>query len=314
MDFDSLGELLLALRKDRKLSQKDVYQNICDPRIYIRWEKNLCIPTSHSLNLLSSRLNYDLNAYYKLLTCDKTAIAADYIEKTNKCINEMDWHSLYKYIQEMHDLPDFKDGENKMNLLYCQAIYHYAFTNDYTSAMDYCIDGLKIENPKFKLTTPINRITSNVELCLLNCISNVLFVKEDYNTAIIIYSSIIENIECKIIPALKYYQSIDFEKQFYQLATHNLTLIYKKQQKIPLSLEYIDKGIDFSIKQNYIGRLGDLYELKFEVLYLLEDYENSRHAYDSCLVFYYETKKLEDYNRCKEYLTSKYPNLANITL
>lgn len=312
MNYKNFGELLKSLRLEKGWSQEEACKDVCDRRTYIRWEKNESEPSLYYFHRLSNHFNCDIQAYYKLFICDGTLLARKCKEKAESYITNNEWQLLYAHIEEMKTLKDFSIGENKMTLLYYKALYYFTYVEDYNTSMEYCIKGLREEDVNLSLENLSENIYSNIGLCLLNCLSCNLNKLGDSQKANNVYLKIIASIDNKLIPDLTYYQSTEFEKKFYQVAIHNLCQNYKRDKKISLSLQYVNKGIDFSLKHNYLNKLADLFELKFKLLYDLNDYEDSRKAYDSCIDLYLLQNRMDEYLYCKNILDTNYPELKDI--
>ncbi len=311
MNYNNFGELLKSLRIKRGWSQEEACKDVCDRRTYIRWEKNESEPSLYYFHRLSEHFNCDLQAYYKLFICDETLLARKYKDKAEGYIINNEWQLLYVYMGEMKKLKDFSIGENKMTLLYYEALYYFEYVKEYNVSIDYCINGLKEEDDTLSIENLDGKIYSNIGLCLLNCLSCNLNKLNDPQKATTIYLKIIDSIDNKLIPGLTYYQSTEFEKKLYQTIIHNLCQNYEQDNDISSSLKYVNKGIDFSLKHDYLNKLADLFELKFKLLYELNNYEESKKAYDSCINLYLMQNRMDEYLYSKNLIHTKYPKLKD---
>lgn len=309
MDYKNFGELLKSIRKEKGWSQEEACKGVCDRRTYIRWEKGVSEPTDYYLHLLSFHFNYDLQAYYKVFICNESMRAYTAKKKAENLIERADWKQLSIYIKELKTYPEFQTGENKENLIYYNILYYYEFEKDYSTAIKYCVDGLRIENNAITLENPTDKIYSNIGICILNCLAICLNKISKIYQSNQIYMGIMKNIEHKIIPEITYYQSTEFEKKIYQVAAYNLGLNYKRINDIELALLYINKGIDFSIKHHYLNFLADLLRIKFKLLYAKKHYKESKLVFNECINLYLLQNKFDEYNNCKEALENEYPNI-----
>lgn len=309
MNYNSFGELLKSLRLEKGWSQEEACKGVCDRRTYIRWEKNESEPSLYYFHRLSNHFNCDIQAYYKFFICDGTLVARKYKDKAERYITNNEWQLLHAHIEEMKTLNDFSFGENKMTLLYYEALYYFEYLKDYNTSMEYSINGLKEEDDTFSIENLDGKIYSNIGLCLLNCLSCNLNKLNDSQKSTTIYLKIIDSIDNKLIPDLTYYQSTEFEKKLYQTIIHNLCQNYERDNDIFTSLKYANKGIEFSLKHDYLNKLADLFEIKFKILYALLNYEDSRKAYDSCINLYLVQNRMDEYLYCKDIIHTEYTEL-----
>lgn len=289
MNYNNFGELLKAMRIERKWSLDEACSGVCNRRTYIRWENNESDPTSYYLHMLSNHFNCDLQAFYKLFICNETARAWTYKEKAEKLLQAADWVALYNCILEMEQISEFSSGENKQSICYYYSLYYYIYKKDYQQSIDYCINRLNIEDSSITFEFPIGKIYSNVGLCLLNCLAINFEHKGDINKCILVFKSILDIIDEKIIPDMTFYQSSDFEKKLYQAMCYNISLRYFQEDKLEEALKYAEKGINFSCKYHYMFHLTQILKLKFKILYKQKNYQEARSIYDS----YYNLHLLE---------------------
>ncbi|BCN28830.1 helix-turn-helix domain-containing protein [Anaeromicropila herbilytica] len=311
MTYYTLGELLKSLRESKNLSQEDTCKGICDRRTYIRWEKNEVEPSNHNLHLLSNRLNYDIQAYYKFLIRNTSPNVWDLKQNAESCIDNEDWAKLLHYIHEMEQTSHFKTSENAALLCYYKALYNNCYLHNYTISLDYCVQGLQYENPSFSINTFEIIFYSNTDLCLLNCLACNLNKLNRPQEANHIFSQMIQSIDKKLIPEITYYQSTEFETKIYQIAIYNLTLNYQRCNDHKTALHYIEKGIQFLLSSNSLYNLANLLKLKFKTLYALENYKESSDAYKLCLGLYQLENKEAIIEECKSSINSDYPKLLS---
>lgn len=309
MNYKNFSELLKDLRLKKGWSQEDACNGVCDRRTYIRWEKGMSEPSDYYLHLLSYRFNYDLQAYYKLFICNGSMNTWSYKQKANALLENRNWLLLYEYIEDIRRHTEFKTGENKETILYYMALYYYEYKKNYTLSTDYCIQGLKVENEAILASNPTEKIYSNVGICLLNCLAASYEKLQEIEKSNNIYIGVLNNIENKVIPSITYYQSTEFEKKIYLTVAYNLGLNYKRTNDIDLSLNIINKGIEFSVKHHYLNGLPDLLKLKYKLLYIKENYTESKQAFEQCTNLFLLQNNIIAYTQCWDDLYSAYPNI-----
>ena len=214
MEYKNFGELLKSIRLEKGWSQEEACKGVCDRRTYIRWEKGFSEPTDYYLHLLSFHFNYDLQAYYKVFICNESMRACAAKKRAENLIENGDWMQIHNFIKELQTYPEFQTGENKEHLIYYKVLYYYEFEKDYSIAIKYCVEGLKIENNAITLENPTDKFYSNIGICILNCLAICLNKIGKIDVSNQIYMGIMKNIDYKIIPEITYYQSLEFEKKY----------------------------------------------------------------------------------------------------
>ena len=86
----------------------------------------------------------------------------------------------------------------------------------------------------------------------------------------------------------------------------------KREKQYIDSLYYINKGIQFSLKHNYLFDLADLFQIKFKLLYLLDDYIEAKTAFNLCVNLYLLQNNMKDYNYFTSIIDTEYPKLKCI--
>lgn len=307
-----LGDIIKTIRLKKGLSQKEACKGICDRRTYIRWEKNEIEPSIYNINKLSNRFNYDFQAYYKMFICDLSEHAWLYKERAETYLVQKDWTNHYALLKEIDSFHEFQNGENKQTILYYKAIYFSKYKMDFNQSIKLCLEGLKEEDANYSITCQSLSIFSNVGLSLLNCLACNYNKIEKKQLANNIFRNLIEIIDNKIFKDLHYYQSIDFEKKLYQITTYNLSVNLKREKQYIDSLYYINKGIQFSLKHNYLFDLADLFQIKFKLLYLLDNYIEAKTAFNLCINLYLLQNNMKEYNYFTSIIDTEYPKLKCI--
>lgn len=309
MEQKNFSDLLKNLRLQKNWSQEEACEGVCDRRTYIRWEKGISEPSDYYLHLLSYRFNYDLQAYYKVFICNKSMSVFTHKQEAYRYISGSNWKSLKEFTDKIQVLPEFQTGEALQNIIYFKALYALKFEENYSLSINYCLEGLQIENNLVTLNNPTEKIFSNVGICTLNCLASTLTMLDKKEEAIKIYIGIMANIEDKIIPNISHYQSVEFEKNIYQVTAYNIGYSYQFSKEFRLALHYVNRGIDFSIQHHYLNKLAKLLELKFKILYQIEEYEEAKQTFSQCMSLNLLQNKTKQYKHGLEDLYSIYPKI-----
>lgn len=310
MNYEHFGELLRELRESRNITREQLAQNICTPKQIYRIERGEYEPSLYLLNQLSIKFNVDLNDYFKMYFSSKSIIAFEGIKSINKAVENNDIIAVNTLIKKYENLPDFKQGENLQHILYGKALCAALISQNYPQSLQYCIDGLKIEAPDFSIDNISQNIYSNVGLALLNCMSRNYMALNKLNTGIKILMDMLSVIEGYILESpYPMYQSSEFSKKIYQNTLYNLSVHLLKLGEIKNALNYVNKGIDFSLKEYNLRFLPELLFIKFRLLYRIENYTESKEYYHQAknlLIILNQPAKLAE---LEETVSKEYPLL-----
>lgn len=292
MKYEHFGDLLQELRLKYKLSREKLAQDICTPKQIYRIEKGYSEPSIYLLHQLSLKFNLDLNEYYKMYFTKNSIIGLEGTKAINMAIESGDLPSLQSLINTYETLEDFKNGQNLQYIYYGKALCSSLIDKDYNTSLDYCNKGIQVDNPKFSIQDISNNIFSNIGISLLNCTSLNYFSLDQYNVGIHILKELLTVLETHYInPPYPLFEISQFSKKIYQAALCNISDILFEKGEVQASLNYVEKGIQFSIKEYNTRFLPDLFLMKLKILYIERKYEEAREYYDHTVYLYKITDK-----------------------
>lgn len=307
----TFGALLKEIRKTNNMTQADTCKDICSLRQYVRIERNISEPSMYLVQLLSHRLNYDFTTYYKLIYCDQTLQANSIKNEADIFIQKGKYDELEKLIYRIELYPEFKKGENLQFLYYYKSLCAHNI-KDYNMAVQYCINGLHIEDPSFNKNHLNGKISSCIGLNLYHNLGCYLNKLGKLDSSIDIWNKILIDIEKKIALNFSYYQSsIEFVKQLYLSTSYNIGIQKTELEEYRIALNYFDKGIEFANQHNCSYYLTNIVRQKMRVLYNLGDYEEARKAYDICMGLYLLRNNIEEFKKCEQITIQDYPRLLD---
>lgn len=297
MSYQYFGELLKELRLSRSLTREQLAKSICTSKQIYRIEKGECEPSLHLLNQLSTKFNIDLNEYFKMHFTDYSKISHEGFQQLNGAIENNNIKLLRQLVEEYKVYKEFSEGENLQLIYYSQALCLALLDRDYNNSLACCLQGLLVENPNFSILTIRKSIYSNAGLSLLNCMSKNYFALGDSKTGLSILQDILYVVEHYGLesPHPKYRGS-DFFKKIYQLTLYNLGRHLLDLDDVDTALDYVEKGIQFSLKEYSLRFLPELLVMKAQLLYKVEDYEGAKEYYQQAkhlMVISKQDKKLE---------------------
>jgi transcriptional regulator with XRE-family HTH domain len=308
MNYEHFGNLLRELRESRNLTREQLAQNICTPKQIYRIEKGYSEPSICLLNQLSIKLNIDLNEYFKMHFSNHSIIGFEGIKNINNAIEQNDIQKIKELVVKYESLEEFKHGENLQHILYGKSLCSALLDNNYNLSLKYCIEGLRIENPSFTIDTISQSTYSNVGLALINCISKNYLALHQTEIGIKVLHSLLYVLEQYIIYSpYPIYQATQFSKKIYQNTLYNLSFYFMNNGDIYRSLEYVNKGIEFSLKEYNLRFLPDLQLMKFKLLYRLENYEEAKDYYIRVIYLYKITNQEDKLKKLEDEVKIEYP-------
>lgn len=308
MNYNHFGELLKEIRTSNNLTLNELSKDICTTRHLSRIEKGESQPSVYVLHHLSKKFNMDLQEFYRIDYTSGSFENKRLRLKIGELIAKGKDDTLEKLIYELETNKDFKEGENLQYILYGKAICSVYIDEDFEQSNLYCLEGIRIEDPTFSIETMEKNLYSNVSLTLINLMgSNYDKMKKGklsiqiFEKLMIILDNYIQN------NPFPMYRSVDIEKKMYQIISFNLSKIHMNNKNYEKSLEFVNKGIDFSIKENYMRFLPELLARKSRLLLEMSQLQKSKETYKICLSLYKLCRNQEDIKDIENEINQNFP-------
>lgn len=287
MNYKHFGELLKDIRKSKDISLEQLADNICSVRQLCRIENGENNPSLYILHNFSKKLNIDLQEYYRIYFTSGSFEAYHIRSRINQLVRENKLDELKILLDEVENGKEFSRGENRQYILYGRALCISYIEKNYILSNEYLTEGLIIEDPSFNIDTIKDKIYSNVGLTMLNLLA-FNYSNMDSNTlSLTIFENVFSVLENHIFTSpFTMYRSLDFEKKLYQSSANNLSFLYMNKSQYKLALEYVEKGIKFSKKHNYMRFFPELLAQKARLLYKMGIQEESYEVFKDCLSLY----------------------------
>lgn len=301
MNYVHFGELLRDIRTSKGMTLEQLSDGICSVLQLSRIEKGDSTASLFILHNFSKKLNIDLQEYNRVFFTSGNFKAYNIRSSISQLIKNKNLIGLRNFINYVEGLDEFKHGENKQYILYSKALCTSYLDSDYFKSIDYCLEGLKIEDKDFKVSNIKDKVYSSVGLTMINLISVNYDKLGQTDLSFALSESLFTILENQIFTEnFARYNSLDFEKKLYQSLGNNLSFFYMNKNQYTKSLEYINKSIAFSIEQSYMRFLPELLLQKSKLLFKMNMMYESYDLYKICLSFYKvlrnkdEIKKLEE--------------------
>lgn len=282
-----IGKTIEYLRKLRKLTQQQLAKGICTREYIRKLEGGYNQPTIYILDLLSQRLQEDIYNYHLLVEKHNNIETHIKVQEINDILGAENYELLEKTVHVYENLESFKEGEALQIVYYSKALCDYYLRQNYSDAINYCIKGLKVYKKDFDIENWSDFLYSKIELKLINSIASCQCYNNNIDKGIKLFYELFDYLDKYVSGTLYSIRAVgNFHVTLYTQVAYNLSTHLSRQEKFSEGLELIDKAIKISLKTKFMGMYPYLLEKKFQLLYMLKDYENSKLYYEKSLVYY----------------------------
>ncbi len=307
-----IGEVISYLRKKHNLTQQHLADKICSREYLCKLEKGAFFPTIYTIDLLSKKLNENIYEFYQEIERHNDMETHLKIQQINELISTGGDNDLEirKLIEEYENLPTFKTGESLQFIYYSKAICSYYLDKNYTEAIDFSYKGLCVYKKDFKLENWTEYIYTNVELTLINLIASSYCRCDDSDTGLSMYYEMLKYLEKYLSrPLYDLHSTGHFYINLYTNVAYNTSNNLFSKSEYVEALKIVDNAINISIRTKYMNVYPSLLKNKFMILYMLQDYENSKKYYNKALIYFEDMLSNDDLKELINMAKEKCPNL-----
>lgn len=307
-----IGEVISYLRKKHNLTQQQLADKICSREYLCKLEKGAFFPTIYTIDLLSKKLNENIYEFYQEIERHNDMETHLKIQQINELISTGGDNDLEirKLIEEYENLPTFKTGESLQFIYYSKAICSYYLDKNYTEAIDFSYKGLCVYKKDFKLENWTEYIYTNVELTLINLIASSYCHCDDSDTGLSMYYEMLKYLEKYLSrPLYDLHSTGHFYINLYTNVAYNTSNNLFSKSEYVEALKIVDNAINISIRTKYMNVYPSLLKNKFMILYMLQDYENSKKYYNKALIYFEDMLSNDDLKELINMAKEKCPNL-----
>lgn len=310
MNSEYFGRFLQELRLSRNMTREQLAQDICTSKQIYRIEKGIYEPSLYLINQLSIKFNLDLNEYFKMYFTNNTIVGLEGVNSINAAIENGDISLLKSLVEKYEKLDDFKKGRNFQSICYGKALCSALLDSDYKISLDYCYKGIQIECPGFNIEKISKNTYSNIGITLIICMSQNYFAMNQHPIGMKVLLEILTVLETYVIKSpYPMFQATQFSKKIYQAVLYNISVHLLNNGEIKSALNYVEKGIEFTLKEYNLRHLSDLLFMKFKILYHEQNYEEANEYYNRTLYLYKTTNKNDKLKELEETAKIEYPEI-----
>ena len=308
-----IGQTIAYLRKLRKITQQQLADGICTREYIRKLENGYNQPTIYILDLLSQRLQEDIYNYHQLVEKHNDIETHVKYQEINDVLASENYELLEKIISKYENLPSFKEGEALQIIYYAKALCSYYLRDNFDDTINYCIKGLSVYKHDFNIINWNKFLYSKIELKFINSIASCKCFNNDLENGIKMFYELFDYLDKYVSGTLYSIRAKgNFHITLYTQVAYNLSNHLSKQDKYSNALEIIDKAITISLKTKFMSMYPYLLKNKFQLLYMLGDYENSKIFYEKALVYYKDLSSDSEFTALINETKEIYPNIFSI--
>ncbi len=265
----NIGLLLKTLRKEEKVSLKELSRGICSVTTLSRIENGERKASKILFDAIISKLGKNSDKWDLILTENDKALLY-YKNYINFLLNSEKWREIDIYLEKYRNLIETDNNLNEQYIKIIKAIV-YKENREYDKALEECIKALELTNLKINFDNfKINMTICKSELKLL-CLLGEILLALNTKSYVEIYSywkEILNYIEQKC-------KDEEYKLQFYLIIIYNMAYLLYLQNRYADSINYINKGIECIIENNSIYYLKKFLKLIIN----LKDFDDYKNLY-----------------------------------
>lgn len=249
-----IGEVIKDLRIKQGMTKVELSMGICSKSYITRIEKGERCPTSLILRQLAHRLKVTPDYLFSIIESPNSLLLRAIINKLVLLVERHDYSGILTYLRKYNDLsiPTVADIQIVDGI---KILAETMTNNDYKY-------GFEQYNKLLDLTYNNKSEPTAIEFTIINTIAYFKFldgkVDEAYNMIIDLY---------QYIPNLKLIPTYVIIPRYFV----RLIIICISQKKYDEALNYVEEGIHYSKEYNTHNVLGELYILKGELYFYLDN-------------------------------------------
>lgn len=278
MDINNFGKVLKKVRIGKGLSQRSLAEGICTEKFIYLIEAGKRLPSAYILELLSMRLNTNLNKLLILSTYEDPIAINQIKASIDVARKEKEVHKLKKGISYLEEQP-IREPYIEQFLLWNKAIVA-ELDESYHEAQNLCLESLAITRGATNLDRIIKdcekKFIPSMELDILSTLTCIIFKSGDTDIAIHICKVMLRNME--------YYFEKPSENEIYNNLLYNTSYFLSHSNRKKEALTHLNRLIYYSDKKNRMDQLEQKMYFKSILLYEVGMIECSKKIFYSVLL------------------------------
>ena len=242
----SFGTIIKEIRKEQKMTQKMLSQDICSQSVLSRIENNEELPNVVVMAQICQRLGVTIDHVMRLSHGKIRAVLKNF-ELTDLYFQQRDYRKLEQVLKSPEVTENLYEAADFQKYYYYLGVCEFTLRKNITQALSYLKEALSYSTLKDRTQV------TDVEIQLVSCIGKIYGVAGNTAEARYYLSRSIQLFQETIQDRTK----SEFTQIFYNYGSFLL-----HQGEIELSLEQVNQGIRWAQDKNSYYYLNDLFILK----------------------------------------------------
>lgn len=242
----SFGTIIKEIRKEQKMTQKMLSQDICSQSVLSRIENNEELPNVVVMAQICQRLGVTIDHVMRL-SHEKIREVLKNFELTDLYFQQRDYRKLEQVLKSPEVTENLYEAADFQKYYYYLGVCEFTLRKNITQALSYLKEALSYSTLKDRTQV------TDVEIQLVSCIGKIYGVAGKTAEARYYLSRSIQLFQETIQDRTK----SEFTQIFYNYGSFLL-----HQGEIELSLEQVNQGIRWAQDKNSYYYLNDLFILK----------------------------------------------------
>ncbi|MEY8444829.1 helix-turn-helix domain-containing protein [Enterococcus ratti] len=242
----SFGTIIKEIRKEQKMTQKMLSQDICSQSVLSRIENNEELPNVVVMAQICQRLGVTID-HVLHLSHGKIRAVLKYFELTDLFFQQRDYRKLEQTLKSPELVENLYEAADFQKYYYYLGVCEFTLRKNITQALSYLKEALSYSTLKDRMQA------ADIEIQLISCIGKIYGVAGKTAEARYYLSRSVQLFQETIQDRTK----SEFTQIFY-----NYGCFLLHQGEIDLSLEQVNQGIRWAQEKNSYYYLNDLFILK----------------------------------------------------
>lgn len=265
-----IGEIIKRYRQKNGMTKTELAKGICSISYITRIENGERCPTSVILRQIANKLGITTEQLFRTIESPSALQIKQIINQSLIYVEKFDFENMYKLVNEKTKKLEIKSMHD-LQFLNCLKCFSYTMLNkDYKN-------GLIELKSNLELTYTKGNIPRDIEFAIMS-VYGLFLLLDGQNEEAFEY----------LIRIIKYVDVIEYIDSYAILTQYYLYLImaYIETSRYSESLLHVDFAINYCKKYNVYATLRELFFLKGEAYYHLNNEDEFKYWYDKAMTLH----------------------------
>jgi transcriptional regulator with XRE-family HTH domain len=262
VEYISIGEIIKALRKERKMNQTQLAGDIMDRSTLAKIESGKLRISKDMVDYLFNRMGYDAKQFFPFLLSKQDFEAYELRNAFTTASIRRYTDEMIVLLRQMEGMDIFKSGLHRQHLLLKKANVCLRIKgDDYAAATDFLMEAIKITLPRFDSTMIHTYLLGSDDHEIIAMLARIKFETGEHDAAINMMKKLAQNIRNRVIDAYEKARSLNF-------VLYNLSRYFGQTGRYREELEVCNEAIESGEKHRAYGHLP---QLNFNKAYAMKE-------------------------------------------